>query len=156
MITTPIKYDIKTAWFTEKKTVSYLCPKCQEQLKNKLQDAGQEDRCPICHHKFVVPGQKELAAQLQLEKRRREIAQEKIRKERENVKKMVKRQEDFERKQAEQKEQKRLEKKEQKSSETEAVRQLKAIRFMIWCVIAAFVLYLLSQHASRLAESWGG
>lgn len=40
--------------------VSYKCPKCGDDLRSPLAEAGKPDTCPNCNARFIVPGADEL------------------------------------------------------------------------------------------------
>ncbi len=40
--------------------VSYKCPRCGDDLRSPLADAGKPDTCPNCNARFVVPGAENL------------------------------------------------------------------------------------------------
>ena len=58
------KYRLSQSLLLGQPTIKYMCPRCSESLKSKLDEAGQIDKCPACSTSFVVPGSGE--------KRRRE------------------------------------------------------------------------------------
>jgi len=58
-------------------SVIYVCPQCKGLLKSKLEEAGNQDRCPDCGADFNIPGTKEkiaesAAVEAEIENRRRE------------------------------------------------------------------------------------
>ena len=44
-------------------SVKFKCPKCGIKLSESLKNAGQQDTCPECGQKFVIPGAEELSRQ---------------------------------------------------------------------------------------------
>ena len=44
-------------------SVKFKCPKCGIKLAESLKNAGQQDTCPECGQKFVIPGAEELSRQ---------------------------------------------------------------------------------------------
>ena len=44
-------------------SVKFKCPKCGIKLSESLKNAGQQDACPECGQKFVIPGAEELSRQ---------------------------------------------------------------------------------------------
>jgi uncharacterized Zn finger protein (UPF0148 family) len=59
--------------------LSYPCPKCEDQLRSPLPEAGTEQTCPLCGAGHTVPGKQEVEEFLrarQKQKEEREPAQE--------------------------------------------------------------------------------
>jgi Zn-finger nucleic acid-binding protein len=42
-----------------KRFIKYACPNCSGDLESPIEEAGQNDRCPVCDGVFVVPGELE-------------------------------------------------------------------------------------------------
>jgi Zn-finger nucleic acid-binding protein len=78
-------YQVKRSRSTGAVFVKYSCPHCQQDLKNPISQAGQEDQCPACGAGLAVPG-KEALAEIEAKKQSERAAQERERHERESKK----------------------------------------------------------------------
>jgi len=74
--------------------VSYHCPKCGDDLRSPLTEAGRPDTCPNCNARFVVPGA-EYLRQLQ-EQKQAKVRQEQEAAERRHEEKLRKQQKEAE------------------------------------------------------------
>jgi hypothetical protein len=57
--------------------VIYDCPNCKSSLKSCTADIDVEDKCPICHNTFIVPGHEVIAAAEKLREEKEAARKEK-------------------------------------------------------------------------------